>query len=397
MKRLMMPDTLTPITTTDALAALCVRLGQADYVALDTEFIREKTYWPQLCLVQVAGAECAAAIDPLAPGLDLTPLYELLVNERVLKVLHAGRQDIEIFVQRTGRVPTPLFDTQIAAMVCGFGESVSYEMLVSRLAREQVDKSSRYTDWAQRPLSSRQLTYALADVIHLRPVYEKLVAQLEKRKRNDWLCEELAALTDPGLYQNDPEQAWRRLKPRNTRPRHLALVQALAAWREREAQTRDIPRGRVLRDETILELAAHPPTTVDDLLHNRSFSRGTAEGPWGEAILAAVARARALPEAQCPQIPPRPEPDPELAVQVDLLRLVLKMKGEEHDVAPRLIADGSDLEAIIRNDQAAVPALTGWRRTIFGEAALDLKHGRLALTITDGRVSLAAVTPAQEL
>jgi ribonuclease D len=371
---------MTLIADTAALAAFCQRQSGVDYIAVDTEFMRDKTYWPQLCLVQVAGPEEAAAIDPLAPGIDLAPLLELMFDERIVKVFHAARQDIEIFYHLTGRIPEPLFDTQVAAMVCGFGEAVSYENLATKLAGARIDKSSRFTDWAQRPLTQRQLTYALSDVTHLRPTYEKLRRRLEKSGRGEWLDEEMNVLLEPGTYRLDPVEAWRRFKIRGGSGRFLAVLQEVAAWRERTAQDKDMPRGRILRDEAILEIAAHHPLSVDDLARTRGLGKGLAEGRFGSEILEAVQRGLSLEEADLPKPPPRQDMPPGLGPLCDLLRVLLKMKCEEHDVAQKLVASADDLERIAASDNADVPALEGWRREVFGQHALALKHGRLGLT-----------------
>ena len=379
---------MTLIDTTDGLAAFCQRQAQAEYITVDTEFMRDKTYWPLLCLVQVAGPEAAAAIDPLAPGIDLAPLFALMANPGVLKVFHAARQDIEIFVNMAGAVPAPLFDTQVAAMVCGFGDAVSYETLANKLAGAQIDKSSRFTDWAHRPLTERQHNYALSDVVPLRSVYEKLAQRLAKTGRAQWLAEEMGELTDPATYRQDPDEAWRRLKVRSNNRRLLALVHQLAAWREVAAQQRNLPRNRLLRDEAILEIAAHAPADVAELSRTRGLGRNFAEGKLGGEILAVVKRVLALPESDYPVPPPRYEPPAGIGPLVDLLRVLLKLRCEEHGVAQKLVADTEDLELIAADDGAAVRALHGWRADLFGKDALDLKHGRLALTAAGKKVRL---------
>jgi ribonuclease D len=370
------------ITDTTSLAAFCDRLTREDFVTIDTEFLRERTYWPQLCLVQLAGEDRAAAIDALHPDLDLSPLWELLQNRAMLKVVHAGRQDIEIFFHHTGRIPTPLFDTQIAAMVCGFGDQVGYETLVRKLAKAQIDKSSRFTDWSLRPLTEKQLAYALSDVTHLRAIYRKLRARIESTGRLGWIEEEMAILADPDTYQVHPAQAWRRLKVRSSRPHFLAILRELAAWREETAQTKDLPRNRVVRDEALLEIAAHAPADVAALARTRGLPRAVAEGKFGQAIMAAVARGQATPEVDCPTLPPARELPRGLGPVVDLLRVLLKMKCDANEVAQKLVASAADLEQIAADDDADVPALRGWRRELFGEDALALKHGRLALTVS---------------
>jgi ribonuclease D len=375
------------ITTTDELSDFRERLRGAAFVTVDTEFLREKTYYPQLCLVQVGGPDEAAAIDPLAPGIDLAPLFDLMDDPGTLKVFHAARQDVEIFLNLTGRIPTPIFDTQIAAMVCGFGESVSYEQLAGRLAGARIDKSSRFTDWSARPLTERQVIYALSDVTHLRPVYEKLEKRIAKSGRSHWLAEEVAILTDPGTYRVDPDLAWRRFRLRSSeKPRFLAVLKELAAWREREAQRKDLPRNRILRDEAVLEIAAHAPTTVDDLARTRGFGRGAAEGRYGQEILQAIARGLELPADEVPRPDMRPEPTGGTGPTVELLKVLLKLVCDEAEVAAKLVASSADLEAIATDDEADVPAMHGWRRELFGDRAIGLKTGRTALAIRGRRV-----------
>jgi ribonuclease D len=385
------------IADSTSLAQFCERLKSASYITVDTEFMREKTYWPQLCLVQVAGPDEAKAIDPLAPGIDLAPLFELLADPKILKVFHAARQDIEIFIHLTGCVPTPLFDTQVAAMVCGFGDAVGYETLASQLARARIDKSMRFTDWSLRPLTEKQVQYALADVTHLRVAYEKLVKKLEKNGRLEWLTEEMAVLTDIATYRVPPEDIWRRLKPRSSSPKFLAVLRELAAWREREAQERDLPRQRVVRDENLMEIAAHHPTTVAELGRTRGLGKGLVEGKMGASILEAVAKGLATPEHACPKAPDRVELPRGLGPVVDLLKVLLKMKCDEHGVASKLVASVADIELIAADDNANVPALAGWRRELFGEDALMLKHGRLGLGFcTDGRrLRLVPIEPVE--
>ena len=376
------------ITDSDALAAFCARQAGAGFVAVDTEFMRERTYWPILCLVQVAGPEEAAAIDALAPGLDLAPLLALMADPAVLKVFHAARQDLEIFFQLSGQVPHPVFDTQVAAMVCGFGDAASYETLARKLAGARLDKASRFTDWAHRPLSERQIEYALADVVHLRTVYERLQQILGRNERSHWFAEEMAALVDPALYRTDPAQAWRRFRLRGRADaRFLGVLRAVAAWREEAAQQRDLPRGRIMKDEAVLEIAAHMPKTIESLARTRSLGRGVAEGKLGRDILDAVAKGLADPEPP-PAIPQKAEPPPGIGPLIELLRVLLKQRCEDFQVAQKLLASADDLEAIAADDNASVPALAGWRREVFGGDALALKHGRLALTAGKGRIQL---------
>ncbi len=376
------------ISDTPTLAGFCRRLEQADYITVDTEFMRERTYWPRLCLVQVAGPDEAAVIDALAEGIELTPLLQLMTNPKVLKVFHAARQDIEIFHQLNGAIPAPLFDTQIAAMVCGFGDAVGYETLAAKLAHARIDKSMRFTDWSHRPLSERQLNYALSDVIHLRVPYEKLKRRLARTGRSGWLEEEMAVLTDPRTYAQDPYEAWRRLKTRSSDAHFLAVLREIAAWRDKEAQRRDVPRNRVLRDDTVLDIAAQRPGTARDLDRTRGLFRNQRSPNRSEEILEAVARGLALPEDQCPRLPERVALPRGLAPMVDLFKVLLKMKCEAADVAQKLVASNTDLELIALDDTAKVPALSGWRRTVFGEDALALKHGRLALTIAGKALEL---------
>jgi ribonuclease D len=382
------------IAKTEELAAFCRRQSAATFVAVDTEFMRDKTYWSQLCLVQVAGPEEAAAIDTLAPGIDLAPLYDLLTNPAVTKVFHAARQDMEVFFHMSGRLPAPIVDTQVAAMVCGFGDSVSYETLAAKLASARIDKSSRFTDWARRPLSERQLAYALSDVTHLRPAYERLMRRIDKAGRHAWFADEMAVLTDPATYRANPREMWRRLKVRTEKPRFLALLRELAAWREEEAQKRDLPRGRILKDETLIELAAHAPRGIEELSHARGLGRGFAESKQGAAVLAVIARGLALPDAECPKPEPRFALPGGLEPLVELLKVLLKSKCEQHGVAQRLIASGEDLDHLAAGDGADVPALRGWRREIFGEDALALKAGRIALAVAGNGIRIVPLAPA---
>lgn len=378
----------TVISDTASLAAFCQRLSSEPFITIDTEFLRDKTYWPVLCLVQMAGPNEAAAIDALADGLDLQPLFDLLANEAVIKVFHAARQDVEIFVRMTGKVPTPLVDTQVVAMVCGFGDAASYETLATKLAGARIDKSSRFTDWSHRPLTEKQLSYALSDVTYLRTVYEKLHAKVAKSGRAHWVEDEMAILNDPNTYRANPENAWMRLKTRSDKPRFLAVLKEIAAWREREAQARDLPRNRLVKDETLLEIAAHPPKDVDALSRCRGLSRSFAEGKLGDGVLAAVKRGLDMPESEAPRLDPRPDIPPGLGPIIELLRVLLKFHCDENEVAQKLIANSGDLEALAANDQADIPALKGWRRELFGEEALKLKHGKLALTTAGKKVKV---------
>ncbi|MFL5266847.1 MAG: ribonuclease D [Stellaceae bacterium] len=380
---------MTVITETEALSRFCARQAGASFVAVDTEFMRERTYWPILCLTQIAGPEEAVAIDALASGIDLTPLLSLMADQSILKVFHAPRQDIEIFFNFSGTVPTPLFDTQIAAMVCGFGDAASYETLVGKLAQASLDKSSRFTDWSRRPLTERQIRYALADVIHLRTVYEKLQQRLASNGRAGWFAEEMAELSNPATYRSDPSEAWRRFRLRGrVEARFFGVLRELAAWREAAARQRNLPRGRIMRDEAVLEIAAHAPKTIEALARTRSLGKGIAEGKLGNEILDAVQRGLASDPTVDPPAPARPDPPPGVGPLLELLRVLLKLRCEEHQVAQKLLATAEDIEAIAADDEAPVPALSGWRREIFGKDALALKHGRLALTVRRNRISL---------
>jgi ribonuclease D len=381
------------ITTTPELSDLCRRLGARNFVAVDTEFIREQTFWPKLCVIQLAGPGEEAIVDPLAPGLDLAPFFALMAHADVMKVFHAARQDLEIVWTLARLIPHPIFDTQVAAMVCGFGEAVSYSMLVKRLLNRNLDKTSRFTDWSRRPLSDRQLTYAIGDVQHLRDLYPKLRAQLDKSERASWLNEEMAVLTDPATYELHPEQAWRRLKMRIKTPKALAVLMELAAWREREAQTQDVPRARILKDEALYDIASQAPRTAEDLGSLRTLHNGFARSMRGRAVLDVVAKGLERDPKTVPPIE-RGEPmPPEAQAVVDLLRVLLKATAGRHGVAPKLIATSDELEEIARSDATDVPVLRGWRKKLFGDDALALKRGELALVIKDGEV---AVQPTHE-
>ena len=375
------------IATTAALEKFCAEAMTARYVTVDTEFMRENTYYPKLCLLQIASAVDAVLVDPLADGIDLAPVFALMAAPQVLKVFHAARQDIEIFVHLSGAVPAPIFDTQIAGMVCGFGDAISYDRLVKSVVGVEIDKSSRFTDWARRPLGDRQLTYALSDVTHLRLVFEALEERLRANGREPWLADEMAVLTDPATYVVAPEDAWRRLKLRNPKPRTLAVLRELAALRENEARRRDLPRNRVLRDEVLTEIAASVPSTPEELARARSISDNVAKGKLGQGILEAVRRGANSDRNSWPRPPAATPPRRGREPVVELLRVLLKLKAEEHGVAQKLIANMADLDLIADDDDADVPALSGWRREIFGDAAIALKHGGVALTIRDGEIA----------
>ncbi len=382
------------ITDTDTLVDFCQQQQGASFLTIDTEFMREKTYWPKLCLVQVAGPDNAAAIDPLAPGITLDPLFALLDDRRIVKVFHAARQDLEIFFHLLGRIPEPLFDTQVAAMVCGFGDQASYEALVTKLTKARLDKGSRFTDWAARPLSNRQLTYALSDVTYLRTVYVKLCDKLEASGRAGWLADEMASLADPASYQIDPMEAYRRVKSRGAKPRVLAILREISAWRERMAKAKDLPRSWILKDDTLMEIAHHAPTTVDELARTRGLSRRQADDSIGAELLDAVARAKALPNDALPPIEVKRELPRGIGPVAELLKVLLKMVCERENVAQKLIASSEDIEQLAAfGEEAGIPALKGWRREVYGEQALKLRRGQLAIAVRGRSLTLV---PYQE-
>jgi ribonuclease D len=375
-----------PITTTSELAAACKRMAAHPFVTIDTEFLRETTYYPLLCVAQMASPEEAVVVDALAPGIDLAPFYALMADEKVMKVFHAARQDIEIIWHGAKLIPHPIFDTQVAAMVLGYGDSISYDQLVQRITGDALDKSHRFTDWTRRPLSEAQLAYAISDVTHLRDVYHALVEDLGRRGRVDWVEDEMQVLTSPETYRMDPQSAWQRLKTRVRKPKELAVLIEVAAWREREAQSRDVPRSRVLKDDAIADIAVQAPTTIEKLKHLRSLPKGFERSRWGEAIVAAVERGLARDPKTLPHHV-RTQPAANASAVVELLKVLLRMISERHHVAAKVIATVDDLERIASDDAADVPALSGWRRELFGEKALALKHGQLALAIEKGRVA----------
>ena len=367
------------ITSTDVLAAFSKRAAGYDFVTVDTEFLRETTYWPKLCLLQAATSDEAVLIDPLAPGLDLSPFFELLANEKVRKVFHAARQDIEIFVKLTGKVPANIFDTQIAASVCGFGDSISYDNLVRSITKVELDKSSRFTDWSARPLSEKQKVYALADVTHLRDVYAALVKQVDDTGRWDWVEDELAVLESIHTYVVQPEHAWERLKARLAKPRDVAALKALAAWREQRAQDTDQPRSRILKDDALIELAMQRPLNPESFDKLRAVQRGYGRSSAAGEIVSILKDVEALGKSDLPKLPDRHRgPSPKGAVG-DLLRVLLKSVAEDNGVASRIIATSDDIDALVLDDDADVPALKGWRRKLFGDKALAIKHGKLGL------------------
>ena len=374
------------ITQTDELAETCERLARHPFTTVDTEFLRENTFWPQLCLIQIAGPDEAVIVDPLAKGLDLAPFFALMANPNTTKVFHAGRQDLEIIYAKAGIIPAPLFDTQIAAMVCGFGESIGYVNLVRKITGDELDKGARFTDWSRRPLSAKQLSYALADVTHLRDVYCYLANELQATKRSHWVAEEMATLNAPETYEQHPEDAWRRLKMRVKSRRALAIMMELAAWRDRQAQTQDVPRGRILRDEALYDIANQAPTDAAKLSQLRTLSEGFARSARAQEIIAAVEAGLARDLKEVPKINGGQSLTPEAAAIADLLRVLLKAAAARHRVAAKLIADTDDLERIAGENDPAVAALAGWRRELFGEDALRIKHGEVALTVIGGEV-----------
>ncbi|WP_255933354.1 ribonuclease D [Kordiimonas sp. SCSIO 12610] len=387
---------MTPITTTESLQELCTRLSKAEFITVDTEFLRDNTYFPKLCLIQVADDHGAHAIDPLAEDIDLAPFFDLMSNESVMKVLHASRQDFEIFYNLTGALPKPVFDTQIAAMVCGFGDSVGYETLVTKIVKAQLDKSARYTDWSRRPLTETQLSYALGDVTHLRDIYRHFVAELDRTNRHSWVEEEMAVVLDPSIYFIEPEAAWLRMKIRTNKPRFLGVLRELAKWREIEAQTRDIPRNRVAKDETLFEVAAHPPKNADYLDKIRGLPKGFSRSRAGKSMLEAVQTALAIPDDQLPKIE-KVKPRPATPPMADLLKVLLKIKCQETGVAPKLIASSQEIDAWAASPRREdVRPLKGWRRQIFGDDALKLMSGNLALTALKGEIDIVELEEDNE-
>ncbi len=379
------------LTNTAEVEAACERLARSEFVTVDTEFLRETTFWPKLCVIQLADDEGAVAIDALAPGMDLKPVFDLMANESVLKVFHAGRQDIEIMWHLAKMIPHPVFDSQVAAMVLGYGESVSYDQLVQRITGVQLDKSSRFTDWSRRPLTDAQVSYALADVTHLRDVYRRLAEDLEKRGRAGWLVDEMAVLTSAETYRQAPEDAWKRVKARLRKPKEIGVLMDIAAWRETEAQTRNVPRSRILKDEILAEIAMRGPTTAEALGSLRGLPNGFERSKAGGDIIVAVKQGLARDPSTLPRVERDRPPPPSASATVELLRVLLKMVAEKEGVAPKILATTEDLEKIATDDNADVPALHGWRRELFGEKALGLKRGELALGVRKGRVSTVEV------
>ncbi len=378
---------MTIITDNEELAAFCKKLAKEEFITIDTEFLREKTYYPKLCLVQLSGSDKdARAVDPLAEGIDMSPLFDLLQNKSVLKVFHACRQDLEIFYNLMGCVVTPIFDTQVAAMVCGYGDAISYEKLVKSIAGANIDKSSQFTNWSLRPLSDKQLEYALGDVTHLCDVYQDLRGQLKKTKRCRWVFMEEEILNNPATYENDPYEAWKRIKIRSPKPRSLAILRELAALRERQAQKCNIPKNWVIRDDTLADMAGQAPRDIKDLKKIRNISKDIINGKLGNQMLKAIESALASPREVWPVPVKKKQLSPHEIVIIDILKMLLKIESTEHGVAPKIIASVDDLEAIALDDNADVPALKGWRREVFGEDALAVKHGKIGIGIKDKKI-----------
>ncbi len=377
------------ITTQQELESVVRALAKSEFVTVDTEFIRETTFWPELCLIQMAAPGVTALVDPLAPDIDLAPFFELMANEAVTKVFHAARQDIEIIFHRGGLIPHPVFDTQVAAMVCGFGDSVSYDQLVQKITGVRLDKSSRFTDWRHRPLSDKQLEYAVADVTHLIDVYGYLKAELEREGRAHWLNEEMDVLTSRQTYDPHPEDAWKRLKMRLRKPQELAVVQAVAAWREREARERNVPRGRILKDDAIYEVAQQQPRDAAMLARLRTIPKGWERSSTAAALVAVINSALAIPKEEMPRLPKFPQAQEGSSAAAELLKVLLRMVAEKEGVAAKVLASSDDIDRLAaEGDAADVPALHGWRREVFGEKALQLVRGEIALKFERRKISV---------
>jgi ribonuclease D len=375
---------MEPITTTKELAAVCGRMAKHAFITVDTEFLRETTYFPILCVAQMASTDEAVVVDALADGIDLAPFFKLMANEKVLKVFHAARQDIEIVWHRAKMIPHPVFDTQVAAMVLGYGDSISYDQLVQRITGDALDKSNRFTDWARRPLTPAQLKYATADVTHLRDVYLALSADIAKRGRAEWVDEEMRVLTSPETYRMEPESAWQRLKTRARKPKELAVLMEVAAWREREAQARDVPRNRILKDEAVLEIAAHPPADAEHLSQIRALPNGYANSRAGKALIAAVKEAVESPLPEGMPLPERRRSREPSQAALDLLKTLLRLRATQFRVAARLVAGSDDLERLAAGDDEGVAVLHGWRAEVFGHDAVALRDGKLAISLERG-------------
>lgn len=376
------------VSTTQELASVCRDYAANDYITVDTEFLRESTFWPKLCLIQMACTGDACIIDVLAKDIDLTAFFELMADESTVKVFHAARQDIEIIYKLGNLIPHPVFDTQVAAMVCGYGDSISYDQLVFKISSERIDKSSRFTDWSKRPLSNKQLAYALADVTYLKDVYQSIKANLEEQNRSHWVAEEMEILTSERTYDMPPENAWQRMKMRVRRPRDFAMLKQVAEWRERMARRHDVPRGRIIKDDAIYEICGNPPQSLQDLSEMRGLSRGFDKNRFGSGLLAEVKKVLEIPKAELPQLP-RPKQQPEgSGAATEMLKVLLKLTVESHGVAAKVIATVDELEKIAADDDADVPALKGWRRDLFGSQALKLKNGQLAIGFNNNAIKL---------
>ncbi len=375
------------IETTTDLEAACEQLARSNYITIDTEFLRETTFWPELCLIQMASPDLAVIVDPMAKGIDLSPFFALMANPEVIKVFHAARQDIEIIFHLGNLIPHPIFDTQVAAMVCGFGDSVSYDQLVNRVTGTQIDKSSRFTDWSRRPLTDKQLDYALADVTHLRDIYKYLAAELEREGRSLWLTEEMAILEARDTYDLHPDDAWQRLKMRVKKPIELAVLKTVAAWREREARARNVPRGRILKDDAIYEIAQQQPKDAEALARLRTVPKGWERSSAGTAAIEAVNEALAIPKTDLPKLPRQNHTPEGAAAAGEMLKVLLKLIAEKQGVAAKIIANSDDLDRIAaEGEKADVGALKGWRRELFGETALKLINGEVALRFVDKKI-----------
>ncbi len=378
---------MSVITDTKELAAICQKLAENDFLTIDTEFLRERTYYPKLCLVQLAGPDIdAVAVDVLDKGLDLQPLYDLMADESVVKVFHAARQDLEIFYNHTGTVPVPIFDSQVAAMVCGLGDSIGYSNLINELCGVRLDKGAQFTDWSRRPLSDKQLSYALDDVTYLRDAYLKLSEKLETQGRQNWVSEEMMVLRAPETYQNPPDEAYQRIKVRSESPKTLMVLKELAAWREKEAQRRDMPRGHVLRDDSLVDIAVHAPKNAQELSKSRKISADMANGHIGKAILSCVARAASTPKDQWPKPEHKKRMDPEHGAALEMLKMLLRIQSSENGVAAKLIAGMDELHVLASEDKPDIPALKGWRYEVFGKDALALKGGKISLSLENNKI-----------
>jgi ribonuclease D len=385
LNKLEVPE-IDPIITTEVLAAFCTRMAAEEFITVDTEFLRETTYYPKLCLIQVAGKDEAVLIDPLAEGLDLAPFFALMADTKVLKIFHAAKQDFEILYILNGALPHPVIDTQIAAMVCGFGDQVGYEAIVRKLVGAAIDKSSQFTDWTRRPLTPKQATYALSDVTHLRTVYEKLKTILLDSGRSEWLDDELANLTDVNTYIVNPEESYKRIKARIQNKKQFGVLMSIAAWREKEAQHRNVPRGRILKDEAVAEIAIQMPQKPDDINQLRLVSKGTANSAIGTAILKAVADGHARDPKTIPDFKGRnDEMSASAQAAAEVLKLAMKVACENEGIAPKLLASAAEIDAIAMDDNAKVPLLEGWRREVFGNLALDIKHGKAGIGMENGK------------